>query len=165
MIVDDALATGKVNEDGTHLQEYMTIKSTDDGYKLNINDYIGRTEKNKTITKDDVEVTIVKKETYMNYEEYTIQVKNQTNNEIKIDNGEETDTIYLQDEKKIKEYVDIALINYNDLKILPGISRTYTFKFHNSYSTTRVMQYLVFEQIIVVDDEGNMEYKKIMINV
>lgn len=165
MMKEDVLATGKAGSDAPHLQEYMTIESTDDGYKLNISDYIGRTIKNKINTKDEVEVTIIKKETYMDYEEYTIKVKNLTNNELILDNGEEIDRIYLQDENGIKEYVDTVSFDYRDLNILPGISRTYTFKFYNTYSTTRVIQYLVFEQAIVQDEEGNIEYRKIMINV
>lgn len=161
MITDDALSTGKVSENETHLQEYITVKSTEEGEKLNINNYIGRSVKNKVSTKDEVEVTFVKKETYMNYEDYTIQVKNLTNSEIILDNEENMNTIYLQDENGLKQYVSTTGINYDSLKLLPGVTQEYTFRFQNTYSITRVMEFLVFEKTII----NNNGYKKIMINV
>lgn len=145
MIIDDALATGKVSSDNTHFQEYITIASK----KLNINSYIGRTTKNKVTTTEELEITFIKKETYMDYEEYTIKITNLTGKEIIMDNGKSTKTIYLLDENQIKQYCNTGEINYDGLTLKPGVTKAHTFKFSNSYSTTRVMEYLVFEQIIV----------------
>jgi len=166
-IIDDALSTGKVSNNDTHLQEYMTIVYTDNGSKLNINNYVGRKVANKTSKKDVVEVTFVKKETFMSYEEYTIKVKNISENEVVLDSGEQTDTIYLLDGNNIKEYANTGEINYETLKLLPGVTREYTFRFSNGYSSSRVMEYLVFEKAIVNndDDSTDKKYQRISIGV
>lgn len=164
MIIDDPLVTGKVNKDNSYLQDYITIKSTDDGYKLNVNNYIGRTVKDKTQTIDNIEITVVKIETYMDYEEYTIKAKRLTTNQIKLDTGESTNTIYLLDENNLKEYVSTAEINYDNLKLIQGKEKESTFRFCNKYSTTRKFEYLVFEKVLINDGE-NSDYKKILINV
>lgn len=164
MIIDDALATGKVSSNGTHLQDYMTINSYAENGKLNINNYVGRTTKNKVTKTKELEITFIKKETFMDYEEYMIKVNNLTDRQLVLDNGESTKTIYLQDENSIKQYANTGEINYSSLILRPGESKEYTFKFSNSYSKTRVMEYLVFEKVII-DDDTNIEPVKVMIRL
>lgn len=163
-IKDNALATGKVSSDETYIQDYMTISTNTGDGKLNINKYIGRTTKNKITTTDELEITYIKKETYMDYEEYTIQFKNLTNKEIILDNGDSAKTIYLEDENGVKQYANTGEINYENLILKPGARKEFTFKFSNNYSSTRVMKNLIFEKSIVKDEIDN-EIIKIFIKL
>lgn len=172
-LTEDALTTGKVSTNSSYLQEYMTVVKKDSEYKLNINNYIGRTKIDKTSTVKGITVNVINKETYMDYSEYTIKIKNTTEDTILLDNGEETDTIYLLDQKDVKQYVNTGEIIYSTLKIMPGDTRNYTFKFSNSYSNTREMRYLVLENVIMNYDEYNetedknkyKDFTKITVNV
>lgn len=154
-LTEDALTTGKVSSNSSYLQEYMTVVKKDSEYKLNINNYIGRKEINKTTTVKGITINIISKETYMDYSEYTVKIKNTTDNTILLDNGERTDSIYLLDQKDVKEYANTGEIIYSTLKIMSGESRNYTFKFSNSYSNTREMRYLVLQNVIMNYDEYN----------
>ncbi len=154
-LTEDALTTGKVNSNSSYLQEYITVIEKDSEYKLNINNYIGRTAINKNTTVNGVTINIESKETFMDYSEYTVIIQNTTDKTILLDNGKRTDNIYLLDENNVKEYVNTGEIIYNNLKILPKATKKYTFKFSNNYSNTRVMKYLVFKNVIMDYDEYN----------
>lgn len=152
-LMEDALATGKIESNSSYLQEHITVIEKASEYKLNINNYVGRTEINKTKTINDITINIISKETYMDYSEYTMKIQNNTQNTILLDNGEETDTIYLLDENDVEEYANFGEILYSTLKLVPNEAKTYTFKFSNTYSNTRVMKYLVFKNVIMNYDE------------
>jgi len=154
-LTEDALTTGKVSSNSSYLQEYVTVVEKDSEYKLNINNYIGRTSINKNTTVDGITINIESKETFMDYSEYTVRIQNTTDKTILLDNGKRTDTIYLLDENNVEEYVNTGEIIYSNLKLIPRENKKYTFKFSNSYSNTRVMRYLVFKNIIMDFDEYN----------
>ena len=154
-LTEDALTTGKVSSNSSYLQEYVTVVEKDSEYKLNINNYIGRTSINKNTTVNGITVNIESKETFMDYSEYTVRIQNTTDKTILLDNGKRTDTIYLLDENNVEEYVNTGEIIYSNLKLIPRENKKYTFKFSNSYSNTRVMRYLVFKNIIMDFDEYN----------
>lgn len=158
IIKDDILQTGKVSDKDS--QDYMTIPDASIG-KININRYIGRTIKEKTTATDNLEFTYVKKETYMDYEEYTIRVKNLTTEEIILDSGESTKNIYLLDSNNVKQYANTAEINYENLVLIPGAIKEYIFRFSNSYSINRTMKTLNFENVIINDNETT----KVIVNL
>ena len=154
-LTEDSLTTGKVNSNSRYLQEYMTVVEKDSDYKLNINNYVGRTIMNKTTKTNGITITVLEKETYMDYSEYTVKISNTSDNTILLDNGEKTDTIYLLDTNNLKEYANTGEIIYTNLQLASGASKTYTFKFSNTYSNTRVMKSLIFEKVIMDYDEYN----------
>lgn len=163
MIIDDIITTGKVNSNKGYFQDYITVCSSNNE-KININRYIGRTTKNTVNSKNGLEITYIKKETYLEYEKYTIKVKNLTTNDITLDSGISTQNIYLLDNNNIKQYANTAKINYSDLLLKPGAIKEYTFEFSNSYSSSRNMEYLIFENVIINHD-GNEKIEKISINL
>ena len=154
-LTEDALTTGKVSSNSSYLQEYMTVVEKDSEYKLNINNYIGRIQINKTTTDKGLNITVESKETYMDYSEYTIKIQNTTDSTILLDNGKRADNIYLLDENNVKEYANTGEIIYSSLKLIPKETKKYTFKFSNSYSNTRIMRYFVFKNVIMDYDEYN----------
>lgn len=153
-IVDDMLTTGN-NIDKNAYIDYMTIVQDKDIYKLNINNYIGRTEINKTTEKNDIEINVISKDTYMDYEKYNIQVNNKSNNNVILDNLEESDTIYLQDLKDIKYSAQNYKIQKNDMIINSGIKKNIEITFSNGYIASREFKYLVFSKLISNANKDN----------
>lgn len=92
---EDILSTGK--DTGYAKEDYITIKKVDNEYKLNINNYIGTTKIEKTTTKDNITMEVLNKNTYKDFEEYTIKVTNKTNGIIKLDTTTSTKTTYIED--------------------------------------------------------------------
>ena len=78
---EDILSTGK--DTGYAKEDYITIKKVDNEYKLNINNYIGTTKIEKTTTKDNITMEVLNKNTYKDFEEYTIKVTNNGEQELK----------------------------------------------------------------------------------
>ena len=170
---EDALTTGKVSSNSVYMQEYITPVVVGSDYKLNINNYVGKTTINTKTTVGGITINVLSKETYMDYSEYTVKISNMTENTILLDNGEKTDTIYLLDQNDIKEYANTGEIIYNNLILAPRASKTYTFKFSNTYSNTRVMESLVFDNLILdydkyneaIEDDSYSDFIRLVVNV
>ncbi len=159
-LTEDALTTGKVSSNSSYLQEYITVVEKGSEYKLNVNNYIGRTKINKNTTAKGLNINVETRETYMDYSIYTIKIQNTTDKTILLDNGKRTDNIYLLDENDVEEYVNTGEIIYSNLKLLSKETKKYTFKFSNGYSNTRKMRYLVFKNVIMDFDEYNATTNK-----
>ena len=142
-IYEDPLATGKVSNDMA-IQEYFTIV----GNKLNINNYIGRENINKSATQNNITINVIYRDVFKEYEEYKIEVVNNTNNTIMLDDGNESQTIYIEDSNKIKYEVATSEIIYSNLKINPGVTRIYEMKFLSTYSSSKEIEQMVFEKVI-----------------
>ncbi len=167
-ITEDALTTGKVNS--AELQEYITVVEKNSEYKLNINNYVGRTTINKSNTINGVKITVISKDTYMDYETYDIKVQNLSENTIWLDNGNQTNTIYVEDDNNMKSYVYTGEIIYENFKLISGETRSYTLKFSNSYSSSRNLKYLVFKNVILNYEEyknskSYSDYEMVSVNI
>lgn len=148
----DAMSTGKISNESK--QDYMTIVKENEEYKLNINSYIGTEELDKTTTQNGIKITAVSKKIYMDYEEYTINVINNTQNKICLDTLENTKTIYLQDENNIKYYSYSHELFSKLLEINSGFSTKLTIKFAKSYGANKEKE-LIFSDVIL--DSNNSE--------
>ena len=84
VIAPDALASGVINTQ-KETTDYITIVNKNGEYKLNINSYIGRTQINKADENQNLEINVISKDSFMEYEIYNIQVKNNTGNTIMLD--------------------------------------------------------------------------------
>lgn len=159
-ITEDPLATGNTSS-GMAIQEYITIVQNDGESKLNINNYIGRKNIHSTETKNDITIEVVSCDMYLEYEVYNIIVKNNTGKIICLDNGEESFSMYIQDDNGVKYEVSTSEIIYSTLKVLPGSSMKYNIKFTNTYRTNRVMEKIVFNKVIL-DINNKSEYNNSM---
>ena len=153
--MDNMLATGKANNEEA-VEDYYTIVYSEDGYKLNINKYIGKTEIDKEKQYQNITIKVISKDTYMNYETYNISIENKTDNDILLDSKESTKSVYLKDSKDVKypsyahEIVDSGLI------VRSGSYSNLSIKFTNSYVSNRKIQSLCFSDIII----NYREYRK-----
>ena len=146
-ITGDILATGK--DDDYSKQDYITVKQVDDEYKLNINNYIGYSSINKKTTKNNISVNVISKNTYKDYEEYTINVTNNTENIVQLDNINNIDTLYLEDSKGVKYPYYNHELTTQSITVQPGESKDVTIKFYSSYVSTKKIEHIVFSNIIL----------------
>lgn len=147
-ILNDLLATGIYNE-GDIKQEYVTLVNIGNNeYKLNINNYLGKTNINKTKNYDDIEITVQSKDSYIDYEIYTFSVKNNTNYDILLDDLQDLESMYIQDENNIK-YSAYTHENFlPELLIKDKENRTFKIKYYNKYVSSKKIKRIVFSRVI-----------------
>ena len=164
-ITEDIMATGNAN--GIRTQDYMTVVEEDNELKLNINSFVGKEELNEEETIQDIKFTILNKKTYVDYEEYDIQVENMTGNRILLDSQQSTKSIYIQGENETAYYSYSNEILGELLRINDGFSSRLTIKFYKSYSLDYKTKNIVFSDVILNYNDNiseNIEREKIIIN-
>lgn len=159
-ILKNPLSAGNYEEEST-IEDYYTIVETDEGDKLNISRYINRIEINKSTQKDNITLTVIYKDVYMDYERYQIKVENKTGKTILL-NGEQTiGTAYGEDENQIKYTAFMYELTENEMKIDNGFSKTMKIKFNKQYIAEKTLKKLVFTNVILDYDEyKNTENKE-----
>lgn len=157
-ILDDMLATGKT---GNVVEDYYTIVKQNGDYKLNINSYIGRKQINKEKTVGNMTITILSKDTYMNYETYNIKVQNNTENTIILDSKENEKSVYITGDNEITYRAFMYEIDDVYLTIKPRIYTKLTVKFNKIYSPNIQTESITFSDIINnADTYRNLQNKK-----
>lgn len=161
-IVDDILTTGKSNN-GYFKQDYITVERVNDEYKLNINNYIGFTKINKKTTYKNITIEVVSKNTYKEYEEYNIKVTNETENTVLLDRRFDSKTLSIQDSKEVKYSSYSHELTEPMLTVPSGQTKEVTIKFYSSYVSTKKIEYMIFSDLIIYGDQGQineeMEFK------
>lgn len=147
-INDDFLATGIYNKDNT-IQDYITITIDGNGNnKLNINGYVGREEIDKTNNYENIEITALRSNSYMNYETYTFRIVNNSENEILLDSS----SMYIEDENETRYSVYTHELSIEELTVGPKQTKEVTVKYYNQYGSTKIIERIVFERIILNND-------------
>lgn len=144
----DALATGKYTG-STNTRDYISVVKDEMGIpKLNIGGFIKREYINKSLTTNNIEISLVKKDSYMDYEYYTIEVKNYTNKTISIADIHDENSIYLLDKNNMKYTAYLNEYTQEQLNINAKSVKTIKLKFFNTYNSTRVITNVVLPKII-----------------
>lgn len=156
-IIDNLLASGKSNN-GYAKQDYITVKKVGDSYKLNIGNYIGYEEIGEETEQYDIKIIIVGKNIYMDHEEYTVRVKNDTGKQIKLDGKTNVKSVYLQDSEGAKHSFYSHELTDPMLMVQSGQTKDITIKFYNSYTSSRNIEYMIFSDVIIID--GQLTDKK-----
>ena len=150
----DALSTGVYTEENT-VQDYISVTRNENNEgKLNVNGYIGRSEINKTQNSNNITITVLRRDRYMDYETYTYSMTNNTNNTILLDDKESTDNMYLEDENGNQYTAYIHELSDAELILTPGETKEITIKYYNRYSTTKNITNIVFNKIILNYNEN-----------
>lgn len=158
-IYNNMLATGK-KPTSLVIQDYYTIVKEDGEYKLNINGYIGRIHRNKKQEVDGIKITADYSDLYMDYEIYSFDIKNKTENDILLDTTLEDDTVYVVDENGFKYNAFMFECLEEDLVIKAGEQKNIKIKFSNNYNEGIKMKDIVFAKIVEYYDnyKVNDEY-------
>lgn len=147
---NDALSTGVYTQEGT-IQDYITVESNENNeLRLNVNNYIERNEINKTYTdSSNISITVLRNDTYMDYETYTYSITNNTNNTILLDDKISTDNMYIQDANGNQYTAYIHELSEAQLTITPGETKEVTIKYYSRYGSTKNITQVVFNKIIL----------------
>lgn len=158
-VTDDILSTGKIDNTVTK-QDYITVVSSDNEYKLNINSYVGRKKVEEETTYKDIKIVVTQIDTYMDYQTYNLTIENNSNNSIKLDTNDDTKSIYLLDNNNHSYYFYNNEINENKLIVQSKYKNTIKIKFMNPYVSSKRIKKLVFSKMILNYDEyKNLEDK------
>ena len=153
-IFDNMLMTGKT--DDTYYEDFVTISPEDGEYKLNINNLIGIKEINQTYNNKFLQINVKKSQVFMDYEIYTFDIKNLSENTIKLDSMKKTDNIYVVDEKGNKYSALLQENTEEEMVFNPKESRRINIKFSDTYREGIVIDQIVFEDIVT----NYPEYKR-----
>lgn len=164
--VEDIMSTGIIN--GESVQDYITLVTEDDVPKMNISGFINKEEYSNQHTSKDITFTVVKRQIFMDYEEYTLNIHNNGKNTILLDSKQNTKSIYLSDDNGMKYYAYNHEILDSLIKIKSGTSKQIKIKFSKAYNSRREMESLIFSDVILNYEEyinGKQEKQKIIINL
>lgn len=148
---DNMLHAGKTNMN--NIQDFITVIKIQNEYKLNINNFIGKTSLNKTNNIENMDIEIISKSTFMSYEIYNLKIKNYNDFTIFLDDLNKTDTIYLTDENGIKYVAYLHELTKEQLKINPYSSIEIKIKFTNGYIVGREIKKITFSNVIFDKEE------------
>ena len=141
---EDILATG--GKTTGNIQDFITVVSSNNQYKLNINSYIGRRPINTETDIGEIKFKVIKKDINMKYEKYYIEVENTGNTDIVLDNLNKTGTMYLQDSNEVKYSYINEEITKELLRVKSKSKAQITIKFSNSYISDRELEKIVFSK-------------------
>lgn len=159
-IFDNMLVTGKTNDE--YIEDFVTIVPVEDTYKLNINRYIGRKNRNKKQTDNFMTMEVSISDVYLDYEIYTIRIKNNTEKTILLDTRRKINTTYIQDNNGNKFEAFLYELPSQDLILKPQESKEIQIKFNDVYHNEIEIKSINFTDI--VDYEQYQQNEKIETN-
>ena len=147
-IREDALSTGKYSNSANH-RDYITLTKNSNGdTKLNIGGYIKRKVINQTLSVKNIEITLIQQDSYMDYEYYTIGVKNNTGSKIAIADVEDENSTYLLDKSNLKYPAYLNEYSQEQLNVDANKSKKIKIKYFNTFNSTREITNFVLQKII-----------------
>lgn len=151
-IGEDFLSTGKYTNEN-NIQDYITVK---DG-KLNINNYIGRKEIEKEKNKEDVKISVIKKDEYMEYTIYTFEITNNSKGTVLLDPLEDINTMYIEDNNGVKYSAYTHEISRGSLEIKEANKKQIKIKYYSKFVSTKRIKEIVFSKLML--DNKYYEFK------
>ena len=146
---DDFLSTGIYSQDNTRQDYISVVTDENDELRLNINNYIGRTEINKEGNSEGVNIIVLTSDSYMEYQIYSFRITNNTNNTILLDNRNNTNNMYLEDSNKNQYTAYIHELSEAQLTLTPKETKEIKIKYYNKNGTTKDITDIVFKEIIL----------------
>lgn len=146
----DILATG---ENSNALQDYYTFVKVDNTYKINVNNFICGKLINKKFEKNGIEVKIINKKIYNNYEEYELEFTNNTTNEISLTGNKYVKNIYLKNSMGTTYSSINSSFDNNEITIKPNNTKKYKVKFNKIYNPQNQVNTIVLSDVIMDYEE------------
>lgn len=150
-IMADLLATGQ--KDYMPIEDYYTVIIENEEYKLNISGYIGKKDVNISNSQNGINLTIVSRKIYMEYEKYEIKIENNTGSRLIFNTKQNTNSIYINDENGLQYISFLNELSSNELEILNGMTKTFNIRFNRGYKPSIDIKRIVFEDIKINNNE------------
>lgn len=154
-IMGDILAIGELEY--TPIESYFTILKEDGEYKLSINSYIGKEEINCSNGYNGIDVEVISKKIYMDYEIYEIKVDNHTGKRILFNSKQKTDSMYLETQNELKYKAFLNEILIDDFIVQNGHTKTFNVKFNKEYNPNINIERIVFSDIVIENNEERLQ--------
>ena len=158
--LNDIMSSGTVNEE--YIEEYITVVTENNEKKLNINQFIGKEELNLKRETDNLNITVVNKYVYYDYEEYEIIFENNTDKNIILDKKENTESVYIEDTKDVKYTWFGNEVPNSYLNLNSGESKRLRLKFNEIYTGKKTDSTIYLTDVNI---DGQEEKATIKINV
>lgn len=128
--------------------DYIYITDEDENKVLSLNKFlyikkIGTESKNKRLN-----IEVIEKQIFIDYEIYTIKITNNTENEILIANQNDINNINLTDENDVKYSSYIDELATEILVVQQNGTKTINIKFNKTFNTDRKIKYMNFNVIM-----------------
>lgn len=149
-LYEDMLATGGLGD--IRYEYYTFIKDKNGNYKLNVNNFISRENKNKSITQDGIKVTISQVDVYAKYQEVEITINNETDKRVKL-TGNIFENIFLQNSEDAKYNSLNSEFDLEEIVLEPNETRDFKVTFNKYYDLSNPVKHLVLPNIIMDYDE------------
>lgn len=144
------------------IQDYVYITEENNEKKLSFNKFLYCQEINKTSEDKGVVIRVLQKKTFIDREEYQIQISNNTNNKIYITQNEQK--TYLLDENEMKYSSNMDELQSGTTLIESNKSSVIELSFNKTYSLRKNSTAIVFSEIITNYQVENQE-ETISINI
>lgn len=135
--------------------DYITLLQEENEIKLNINKFVKREEINKSAKDRDIEIIINARNVYMDYEIYNITFKNYSEKNILINDGQDSNNMFITDQNGNQYISYINEIPLTSLGLKPGFQKILNVKFAKAYNTYREVRYITFQNIILDSELHN----------
>ena len=152
---NDIMATGMINEE--FIEDYITVIEENDEKKLNINEFINKVDLEKEGQVDGLEASVTAKYYYYDYVEYDVTFKNATQGEIIIDTKDNTESVYLEDERGVNYSWFGNEIANEDLILNEGENVSLRIKFNKLYNQNRVDNKIKFTDVRINNEQKTLE--------
>lgn len=146
-IFDDMLATGKLSSED-YIEDYVSVIE-ENGYKLNVNGYIGKVNLNVSNNNKYFSMKVKESDIFMEYSLYKIVLTNNSDNDILLDTQKDDDTVCLYDVENIRYYSYLYELTQEDLLIKAGQTKVIEIKFNNAYRENINIKRIVFSDIVL----------------
>ncbi len=154
---EDFLATGKYTKENTK-QDYITVEKNDDTYKLNINNYIGKKEINKSSEQNQVQIEVLEEKMYMDYQIFKIRVKNNSESDIRLDDGQDIKAMYIEDKNGVHYAAYTHEISETELEVSPRETKEIEIKYYSKYGSEKKINKVVFSRMILNYKTNSQKY-------
>ena len=145
---DNLLATGGTSIN-SNIEDYITVVNENGESKINVNGLISSQTVNQTASNSNIEITIHSRTIYKNYESYNISIKNNTQNNVTLSDGSNSNDITLLDENNIAYGSFINEIPINLLSLKPGQQINIDIGFNKIYDTYRNIEQMQFNNLSI----------------
>lgn len=159
-IYDNMLASGKVSNE-KYIKDYYSVIQENGDYKLSISEYVKKIDYNTSEDDtgddgnsimfsgaEDIKISVLNKDCYIDYEIYHILVVNSSEQNILLDTISKGDTIVVVDEKGNEFDAMTVEFNEEDLIIEKGESEFLDIKFARSYVSNIQTEEIKFKNIV-----------------
>lgn len=158
--LNDIMSSGTVNDE--YIEEYITVVTENNEKKLNVNQFIEKEELNLKRETDNLNITVVNKYVYYDYEEYEIIFENNTDKNIILDTKENTESVYIEDTKDVKYTWFGNEVPNSYLNLNSGESKRLRLKFNEIYTGKKTDSTIYLTDVKI---DGQEEKTTIKINV